>query len=158
MADHFEHVGCRRLLCERFFEIAGLGLDGFEQTDVLDGDRGLVGESARKLDGAFAEEARVRLSENEYALDLALAHERHAEQGADAFQPQRRRHGELGVGKVVGNLLRCLALTRRAPSPNCARVDAAFDRAPGVGLDRTRRRRRQERVAVLEINHSIGRA
>ena len=43
-ADHFEHVGCRRLLLQRFAQITGALAQLDQQPHVFDGDDGLVGE------------------------------------------------------------------------------------------------------------------
>ena len=102
--DHLKHLGGRHLLGERLFEIAGLGLHGLEQAHVLDGDDSLIGEASHQVDGAFAEQARLRLGEHEHAFDLAVAQQWNAEQGAHVHA-LRRRHLKLRVRLVVRNLL-----------------------------------------------------
>ena len=47
-ADHFEHIGRRRLLLKRFREIARLRLHLIEQPCILDGDHGLVGKGRQR--------------------------------------------------------------------------------------------------------------
>src|SRR5262245_66346473 len=56
-ADHFEQLGCRRLLLEGFPQLAVPSLHLFEEARVFNCDDGLVRKGIDELDLAFGERA-----------------------------------------------------------------------------------------------------
>ena len=70
-ADDLQHIGGRRLLRERFLEVARLGLHLLEQPHVLDGDDGLIGEGLDELDLARREGAGLGPRQRENADRLS---------------------------------------------------------------------------------------
>ena len=64
---------------QRKRKLLGALLHLFEQTHVLDGDDGLVGEGLNQIDLALAERSGHRPSQQQHAFDRAVAHQRHGE-------------------------------------------------------------------------------
>ena len=82
-ADDLEHVARRRLLLERFGQLAGARLHLLEQPHVLDGDHRLVGEGLHQLDLLVAERPAPRRGQcTSTPIGLALAHQRNGEDRA----------------------------------------------------------------------------
>jgi len=81
-ADDLEHVAGRGLIFERFFEVAGAGLQLAEQPRILDRDDCLVGKGAHQLDLPLGERLDPFPSETNRAEHGPLAQQRHPKSGA----------------------------------------------------------------------------
>ncbi len=154
-AYDLQHVGGRRLLGERLFEIARFRLHLVEQTHILDHDDSLIGERLDDFDRAPPEGPGLLLAQNEHASHLAVAQQGHADQRANPFQTQILRDLEVRIGFVVRNELH---LSRHR--------DAAGDAVPADGARRPVARPDfflvrvvggfgQEYVALAQINHAV---
>ena len=88
-ADDLEHVrgGCL-LLQERLGEIMGARLHLVEQAHIADRDHRLIGEGLQQRDLLFAEGMHLDAAHDDRADTLALARQRHREDGAVAHAPR----------------------------------------------------------------------
>src|ERR1700739_3093003 len=82
--DDLQHLGRRGLLLQRLAEIAIAGLDLVEQTDVLKGDGGLVGEGLRERYLNRGEGLDCAAAAADDADRPALLEDRHREERAVA--------------------------------------------------------------------------
>src|SRR5262245_7132720 len=83
-ADDLQHLRGRRLLLQRFRELARARLHLIEQPHVLDRDHRLVGEGFKQFDLLLTECPRLRAYYGERADDHSLAEKRHADSSSDA--------------------------------------------------------------------------
>ena len=81
-ADDVEHVAGRRLVFERFFEIARAGLQFAEQSRILHRNDRLVGKGAHQIDLPLGERLDPLPTEINRAEHGPLAHEGNPKQGA----------------------------------------------------------------------------
>jgi hypothetical protein len=88
-ANHLEHIGCRRLLVERFAQLAAARLHLIEQPHVLDGDHRLVGESFEQLDLPVGEQPGFPARHEDRPDDPPLAKHRHPEAAPVPARPCR---------------------------------------------------------------------
>ena len=94
----FKHVGGRGLLLQRFRQVARLRLHLVEQTDVADGDHGLIGEGLKQGNLLFAERMNFGAAKYDSANAFAFAQQRHAEDGAMTHAArQLAGHREIGA-------------------------------------------------------------
>ncbi len=70
------------MLLQRFLQVRRLRLHLLEQTDIADGDHGLVGEGLQQGDLLIAERLHFSAAEHDRANALALAQQRHAQNAA----------------------------------------------------------------------------
>ena len=91
-------------ILQRRCQFARAGFDTFEQADVLDGDRRLVGEGRRQFDLLVGERPHLGARHDDDADRLAFAQHRHAEDGAKIAQPLRLVEGVVGICLDVGNV------------------------------------------------------
>ena len=108
----------RRLLLQRFGEIAVANLQLLEEADVLDGDDGLVGEGRDKLDLLVGEGLHLGAPEREGADELRL-------RGASGRPRMVRIVGVARFGR------RQLVTRARLRRRGCGRLAASDDRATG---------------------------
>jgi hypothetical protein len=78
----FEHVAGRRLVFERFFEVAGARLQFAEQPRVLDRDDRLVGKGAHQFDLPLSERLDAQAAHRDHADHRSLTQQRHPKHGA----------------------------------------------------------------------------
>ncbi len=97
-ADHAEDLRGRRLLFQRFREVAVAGLKLPEQPHVLDGDDRLVGEGLEHLNPVGRERSHVRPGKIDSSDPSAFAEQREGEETA-----VRCRSGEF-PGAPIGGL------------------------------------------------------
>src|SRR5215471_11153411 len=71
--DDAQNFGSGRLLRQRLGELVGAGLLCLEQTCVLDGDDGLVGEGFDQLDLLLGERPDLAVPHSDSTDDFALA-------------------------------------------------------------------------------------
>jgi len=102
-ADDVEHVAGRGLVFERFFEIAGAGLQFAEQPRILHRDDRLIGEGAHQFDLPLGERLDPIPPEIDRAEHLPLAHQRHPK-GGTSPGPHSLGHREVRVSADVGDL------------------------------------------------------
>jgi len=140
-ADDVEHIARRGLVFERFFEIAGAGLQFAEQPRILHRDDRLIGEGAHQFDlplGIRLDPLPVKRHNADW---LVVAQQRHREHGAS---PRRHSpgHREGRVGGDIGNM-HDLAFERRTPDHGVATRDngSLAQLRPKLGLRCTVRAR-----------------
>src|SRR5262245_1839684 len=80
--DHLEELAGRRLLLERDSQLAVTCLELLEQTHVLEGNHGLVGERLKERDLFVAERSRLTAPDADRPRRLPLAEDRHGEDRA----------------------------------------------------------------------------
>ena len=95
--DDLQHLGSRGLLFQR------LPLFG-DQPRVLNRDHRLIGEGADEFDLPVGKRFHPKASEDDHASHLALAQQRHAEQGADPTQRNRLGHSVFRIGSQIGDM------------------------------------------------------
>src|SRR5215469_10604829 len=71
-ADDAQHLRCCRLLLQRFGQVSRALAQFIEQPRILDGDDGLLGEIAEKLDLLFSEQTRLPTQDIEGADRLVV--------------------------------------------------------------------------------------
>ncbi len=81
-ADDVQHIGGCNLVFERFLQLAGFRLHLLEQTHILDGDDGLVGEGLQQCDLLVREGFHRRPIHRKYPDGNTLAQHRNAKHGA----------------------------------------------------------------------------
>ena len=120
-ADDVEHVAGRGLIFERFFEVAGAGLQFAQQPRVLHRDDRLVGEGAHQFDLLLGEWLDARPRDIDRADNGSLAQQRHSEDGT---LPGRRnlRQRVVRVSEDVRDM-HDLAFERHAPGDAVAAGD-----------------------------------
>ena len=155
-ADHLEHFGRRRLLLERFRQIARLRLNLIEEASIFDGDHRLIREGLHELDLADGEKARLRLAEREHALDPAVTQKRHPERSAKLADLRRRSEIIFRIGEHVGNMGELARHEDAAGEGFAPRLD-------GVGAQKIDELRRNPRLSlrshefpVSHENHTRG--
>ena len=107
-ADNLKHLRGCRLLLQRFGEVGGALLLGFEQPHVLDGNSGLVGEGFEKSNVRLLERSYFGPADQDSTERATFANERHGKDGAvpkpDRIIPPER---ELATGiEEVGDVKR----------------------------------------------------
>ena len=112
-ADRFQDVRRRRLLRERFLEVAGLGLNLVEQAHILDGDDGLIGEGLHKFDLSLRVFARLAAPDHQHALNSFLPQQGRGEQRT---RPIERVRGQ-DIFLVRENVGDAFGLARKEHSP-----------------------------------------
>ena len=81
-ADDLEHVGCRGLLLKRLAQIVGALAQLLEQSRVLDGDDGLLGEILDQRDLLAGERLHLFAEDRDCADQLVFLQHRHDDHGA----------------------------------------------------------------------------
>src|SRR6185295_15707723 len=94
----YQAVLGRLQLLKRSRELPGASLDAFEQADVLDGDRSLVGKSRHEIDLPVGEWLHLRAGERQDAERLALAQHGNAEDRAISAEPLGFGEGIFRIG------------------------------------------------------------
>ena len=129
-------------------ELAALLLDLGEQADVLDGDHRLVGEHRHQLDLLGTERLDAVARQAHHARQLAIAHHRHAQHGADIADAGDVL-GAIGrVGQRIGHGYRRVAQRHAADQRVLARIE-------GSGL-LVLLVTRVERVARFPVKGAVG--
>ena len=102
----------------------GARLHLLEQPHVLDRDHRLVGEGLDQLDLLVGERPHLRARQREDADRLALAQQRHAEDGAEAAEPLRLAKRVFRIGSARRECGRpCLRAARAPVTPSRVRLD-----------------------------------
>ena len=96
-ADDAQHLGRRRLMLQGLPQFCVALLDFLEQTDVLDGDHGLIGESFEKSDLIVCKRTRVRSVYPDGSDRPSVAEQRRGQESFDLS-------GQLDVQSKIGIL------------------------------------------------------
>jgi hypothetical protein len=100
-ADDVEHCTCRCLIFERFLQFLRPRLHLLEQSSVLDGDQGLIGEGSNQRDLVLSERLNDAVEEYDRTNDLAVPQQRNAENCAHS---RNIRAGGVFVFRVCLNI------------------------------------------------------
>src|ERR1041384_6991939 len=77
--DDIEHLGCCRLMLQRFAQFCVPLLEFFEQTDILDGDHSLIRERFQERDFLFGERPNLDSTDGNRADHSAFTDHWHAD-------------------------------------------------------------------------------
>jgi len=89
---------------QRLCQFKRAGFDAFEQSDVLDGNRGLVGKSRRQFYLLVGKRPHLGARHDDDTDRLAFAQHRHADDGAKIPQSLCLVEGVVGVCLDIGNM------------------------------------------------------
>ena len=101
LADHAQDLAGRRLLLQRFGQVAVARLQLVEQPRVLDRDHRLVGEGLEHGDLSFGEHRRFGASDGDRSNRAAVAEHRH---GKDAAKPGRLSQALQAIFGILANI------------------------------------------------------
>ena len=147
------------LLLQRLGEIVGALLNVLEQSNVLDGNHRLVGESGHQIDLLLAEWVHLVAGERKDADRRPVTQERHAEDGSEPKCPLIASRTVFGIGQHVGDM-NDLALQRDAPNrATAARSLRVVERVlPGLARKSVGRAQPIQIPVALKDDALIGRA
>lgn len=94
----------RPQLLQRFRQFARTRLDTLEQTNVFDGNGGLIGERRGEFDLLVGKRPHLGTRHDDDADRLAFAQHRDADDGTEITQPLCLVEGVVGVRLDVGNV------------------------------------------------------